>query len=916
MKIKYKLILVLAVVILVASLPLSLFILGEQENEKIALISRQGALNSRILARSAMNILLMNGGNVSVAQVDARDMMGMFAPLTEHGLVLADAVLVSARQDYNGALLARMRTGAPGARTDDKRSLVPEELERLVRHPGFAEAHPPGIDEDCYEFVSASDPARRGAYCIGRLVFSKRVVLAPIRRLRLIIYGATAFSIGLVCLLGFALSRFISRPIDTLTEGLRKIEIGDLDSQLPVRGHDELSRLATTFNHLLRMINLQMGSLIASNRELKRLDQLKDEFLANMTHELRTPLAGMIGLAEALQKGAAGELPDAARHDLTLIEAGGRRLSGLVNDILDYSKLKYRDIELSPGPVDMHSVAQSVLAVLSALIAKKSLTVENRIAPGAAVVLGDKERLLQVMMNLVGNAVKFTERGGIVIAAEDDPRDAEMAMIVVSDTGIGVPADKVDRIFEMFEQADGSLSRSYGGTGIGLAITRKLIEMHGGRIWVDAVPGGGSRFSFTVRRSPRRATPEGETAALPALPAITGEDVRSPAASARDAREEPPRRVLIVEDDPINMQVLVNYLALEGYDALTAETGPDALALLESAPAPDLVILDVMLPKLSGYDVCRRIRATYQHHDLPVLMLTAKVRPEDVVAGIEAGANDYLPKPVSKEELLARVNNLISMKNAVREREELLNLKRDLHIAHEIQQALLSQDLPRNERATVALRYLPMYELGGDFYSVGLADETKLTILIADVSGHGIAAALICAMLKVACSIHREEAQDPSRFFERVNATMYDHCYGQFVTACYVAVDLSARTMVQANAGPWPALVWKRNEGRMLADRPQSMPFGWVPEESFVSLTAALDPGDRIVLYTDGIIEARDHDNQMFGDRRFHDLIIRTQDSPPEEAADAIMRAVTEWSGKADGESLADDVTLVVIDVA
>ncbi len=920
MKIKFKLILTFIIIILAACLPLSLFILNQQEKQKLALITHQGEINSRILARTTLNILMMNGGDIRGSMVDSQDMISMLKPLAEDGLIYADAILLSSDEKYNGTVLSRY-VDRKFIQNSELSTVVPaRDLEVLKLHPGHGEVSFPGADGVSYEFVSRGSLPGKPAVCIGRLVYSKSVVLAPIKKLRLLIYTAIAVAVVLASLLGFFFSTFFSRPIASLIEGVEKIGGGDLEHRIPVKGKDELGILANTFNHLAQIVQLEIDQLRSANVELKRLDSLKDEFLANMSHELRTPLYGMIGIAESLIGGAAGPLSQESVHDLSLIISSGRRLAGMVNDILDFSKLKHHDIILSRKPVDLYSLVQMVKAVLQPMAEKKSLSVRIDIDPEAAIVDADENRLQQILLNLLGNAVKFTEEGGITVTAAREAPGAGAFVITVADTGIGIPADKTERIFETFEQADGSIARMYGGSGLGLSIAKKLVELHGGRIWVETEVGKGSRFSFTVPAAAEDAGAGSDHPPAPELfeettglfPGITLEDIRSiQNDGAKKGREH--GRILVVDDEPVILQVMINYLTLEGYDVVTAASGPEALEHLEESTF-DLVLLDVMLPRMSGYEVCHHIREKLSSYDLPVLMLTARNKAEDIVAGLEAGANDYLTKPVNRQELLARVNGLISLQISVKLNNELSIIKRDIQIAHEIQKSILTQEFPKIEGVDIALKYEPMTKLGGDFYDIQMVGPDLLGILLADVSGHGIPAAFICSMLKVVYSFHREDAGNPSALMSNISATMLNYTGGQFITACYACIDLKRRKLRQSNAGHWPLVIWRKKEQRILAQYDNCMPIGWYIEKEYPIMESDIIPGDRVILYTDGILEARSAEGKLFGEARFHEFIKTNQGLGAGEFVDRMYETVLGWIGADSDRGLDDDVTIIVVD--
>ncbi len=433
-----------------------------------------------------------------------------------------------------------------------------------------------------------------------------------------------------------------------------------------------------------RRFALLHADLEIKNRELIRLDMMKDEFLANTSHELKTPLTGMIGIAESLIDGIAGEIESAVKKNLRMIVLSGKRLSTLINDILDYVKLRNQNLKLNYSSVALKPLAEIVIAVLEHFRQGKRLTLLNTIPDDTPLVRGDENRIQQIFYNLIGNAVKFSEEGEISVSAKtvDD-----IVEISVSDSGIGIPPAMLERIFHPFEQVDGTISRSFGGTGLGLSITRQLVELHGGRIWVNSEKRQGTTFYFSLPVASPRDVAEINQAPLehqkserlpfpeplfdtcdvtPVMPLNLGEKT-----AAVEKAQLPPAislgmpRILVADDEKVNLYVLRNQLSLQNYQVTTAQNGLEVLELVENQAPFDLLILDIMMPKLSGYRVCRELRKKFSMFELPILMLTVRNRTEDLIAGFQAGANDYLVKPFDKAELLARVTTLSSFKQAI-----------------------------------------------------------------------------------------------------------------------------------------------------------------------------------------------------------------------------------------------------------
>jgi len=409
---------------------------------------------------------------------------------------------------------------------------------------------------------------------------------------------------------------------------------------------------------------------------LRRMDRLKDEFLANTSHELRTPLQGIIGLAESMLDGAVGTLSEAASRNLSMIAGSGKRLATLVNDILDFSKMRNHELVLHKRAVDLHVAVDVVMRLSAPLAEAKSLELVNEVGSDVPAVLADENRLQQILHNLVGNAVKFTDAGIVRVRAVDEGGRIRVQVI---DTGPGIAPEDQERIFESFEQVEESATREHGGTGLGLAVTRNLVQLHGSNIEVISQLGAGSNFSFTLQVAPESAAgeahpvmregeePEGPVvslparsdipAAVPALAVQASRDVRRPDAAGTGGRI----RILVVDDEPVNQQVMQNHLMLQQYEVLQAENGMRALELLARGERIDLVLLDVMMPKLSGFEVCREIRKTHLPTQLPVVMVTARTQTEDLKLGLQVGANDYITKPVAKGELLARISTHLNL---------------------------------------------------------------------------------------------------------------------------------------------------------------------------------------------------------------------------------------------------------------
>ncbi|UUZ92239.1 response regulator [Paenibacillus sp. P25] len=399
------------------------------------------------------------------------------------------------------------------------------------------------------------------------------------------------------------------------------------------------------------------------SERLQFMDRLKDEFLANTSHEMKTPLHGIINIAQSLLEGAAGSMSPQQKTNVAMIAETGKRMANLLGDLLDFSKLKNGELVLKRQAVALRPIVHVIFEMFRYMAGDKPVRFVD-LLHDRHFVYADEDRLMQILNNLIGNALKFTASGRITVSAREEKG---WLAVSVSDTGIGIPGDKLEAIFESFEQAGSAVAREYGGTGLGLSITKRLVELHGGSIWAESEPGGGAVFTFTVPLAAggdERLTGPGrkKTNAPAERPVL---QTRLP----NNARLEGHGgyTILVADDDAANRQVLLNLLSVENYTVIAVSSGMEAMREMERSRSIDLAVIDLMMPGMSGYEVCRNIRKRYTLSESPVLLLTARNRPEDIMTAFDAGVNDFLGKPVEAGELKARIRTLLEMKRSVSE---------------------------------------------------------------------------------------------------------------------------------------------------------------------------------------------------------------------------------------------------------
>jgi GAF domain-containing protein/DNA-binding response OmpR family regulator len=372
-------------------------------------------------------------------------------------------------------------------------------------------------------------------------------------------------------------------------------------------------------------------------KEMREADRLKTQFLANMSHELRTPLNSIIGFSRVILKGIDGPITDLQNQDLTAIHNAGQHLLGLINDILDISRIDAGKMELAFEEVDMRNLIQSVASTALGLIKDKPIRLTQYIPDDLPLARADPIRSRQVLLNLLSNAAKFTEAGSIVIEAklQTSPDNFPEIVISVSDTGSGIPADHFPKLFQEFSQVDASPTRRTGGTGLGLSICKRLVEMHGGRIWVDSILGKGSTFYFTVPALQPKAAPAGEAAS---------------SAQAPVGR----KNVMVVENEAGVVQLYRRYLEPRGYTIVELSEGARAVPMAREL-RPYAILLDVNMPSPDGWQVLAQLKSDPVTRPLPVILCTIT---EDRGRGLSLGAADYLVKPILEADLIASLEKL------------------------------------------------------------------------------------------------------------------------------------------------------------------------------------------------------------------------------------------------------------------
>lgn len=487
------------------------------------------------------------------------------------------------------------------------------------------------------------------------------------------------------------------------------------------------------------------------NLQLQKADKMKDRFLAQTSHELRTPLHGIMNIAQSVSDREQHNMDNRSAEDMQLLVKVGRQMSHLLNDLLDAVRLREKRIVLHAQPLSLPSIVNGVIDILKYLVEGKAVQLKMNIDTSEALplVMADEKRLVQILMNVLHNAIKHTEEGSIAVTA--NAKNGQM-FIEVTDTGTGMDQETQQRVFLPYEQGDPGYGDT-NGIGLGLSISRELVELHGGWMTVHSEIGRGSTFTFTL---PLADSTDVEMS--PDISAVRFEAYEEMAASRNDLNDQPLQtaevpsaeeqlNILAVDDNLVNLRVLASILMSEPYHLQLTTSAGEALELLGTKPW-DLVIADVMMPQISGYELTRKIRERYSSSELPVLLLTARSEPSDMYAGFRAGANDYVTKPVDPMELKYRIQSLITLKQSVNERlrMEAAYLQAQIHphflfntlnSIHALSEIDVERMRKLNEAFSSYLQISFQYQNSGKFVSLSEELELVRAYLYVEKERHG-----------------------------------------------------------------------------------------------------------------------------------------------------------------------------------
>ena len=648
-------------------------------------------------------------------------------------------------------------------------------------------------------------------------------------------------------------------------------------------------------------------------------EAIQEKMLESIVLDLKTTLELISAPIETAVR--SHELPD--KQSFRTMFLNTRRVTRMLEQVGELQRLNRDKTRLNLTGINLEKFLNLIYQNFEPYARVKDIKVKTRVEENLAMAYADPELICQCVYSFLSNSLRFTEKGG-EISIHICEWDNELKLEIL-DPGLETAARRGIDVFSDGDEAllaPGALEAKTGGPGedsqetnimhrLSLLLIREVLRLHGGRSGASADPKKGARFWLTLPRAGKGV----REAFLSSL--FDGEKARNefgilqgnyteklsgttnPASSERGAEHS----ILIADDNRGNRFYMVQLLVKIGYDVVAVPSGEELLTRL-SVFRPDLVIVDRELPGISGVEVISRLRSSDEYGTLPTILLISGSDPEINKQGREAGANTLLSKPFNELELIAIVRNLISLKGKEKQ------YVREMEQARRIQTNLLPRETPSNEHFTIEARFEPMELVGGDLYDFIRLADGRMGVFVADVSGHGISAAMIASMVKLIISIFAEDLSSPGELLEYINGFLFGKTAGNFLTSTYGILEKDGKTITMANAGH-PSVLHLR-DGKVNYYEQRGKAVGWLKSVQYKDFQIKLEEGDRLFFYTDGIVEAFDADKVLFGEESLTRLISQTSMVDLNEQLNLILLSVTEYQV---GNYIQDDVTLVGLEV-
>ncbi len=774
--------------------------------------------------------------------------------------------------------------------------------------------------------VAAARKRTWALYMVPGFFFLFATGLNDLLAVKLVIHTPEIAPIGLVGLIFFQAAVLSKR----FAHAFRTAE--HLSKNLQAEVEAKTRELVEQTNRALeakKEAEMSKKELEAGNAKLREVDRFKTVFYQNITHEFRTPLTLIIGPLENMIAGKRGAGDEGAQRQLGVALHNARRLLLLINQLLDVSRMEEGKEQLRLARFDIVKVLREVSSSFEPVARSKNIDYAYHSDVERLYITADLEKIEKVFYNLLSNAFKFTPDGGainmVVIPSGD------LVEIKMRDTGIGIREADIGNIFERFYQEDATVTRRHEGSGIGLALVREYVRLHGGTVHAWSVKGRGSEFVVALPvglQGPHEMSAAPDTAAdrtgsayarlgdLYAAGLLHAETRKSRGADSSAAGNREMETILVV-DDNADMRDYISGILEDRYRICTASDGKEALEKVREV-GPSLVISDVMMPEMDGIEMLHALRSGKETRGLPVILITARATEESKVSSLEGGADDYITKPFNSRELVARVGNILKMKAQEKEllaAYERLNtaytgIKNDLGLARAIQEKLFPAQIAPMRGIRFEIRYVPLIEVGGDIYDICETGSGVVRIFLSDATGHGVSASLITMLIKGEYDMIKHTASGPLEIMHRLNEVFFStyRSVVTFFTGIVVDIDAAAGRITYSSAGhPGQFLL---HAGKIVEMATTGRAVGLSERTNCHEEHLPYQAGDKLLLFTDGLCEEINSGNELFGEERIGTAIARSAASPVERIVELLYEEVCEFTG----DSFRDDITIIGIE--
>ena len=513
-----------------------------------------------------------------------------------------------------------------------------------------------------------------------KIILKAGKLIKSAKKYKVILFIVTMLTFIVTLGVSLFLANKFTDPIISLSKKAELIGLGKLNERINLESQDEIGELAKTFNKMaaslqdrqleIEKVNQELerrdSVLREANEKLETLNAVKSDFLSTVSHELRTPLTVIKGYVSLIKNQRLGPINTRQQKGLTAADERADHLNSLISDLLDLSRIESNKYEIRQENLDFIKLAETTINSMKPFFKKKKIHFKSVIPDNLAKIYGDKQKISQVITNLLSNAIKFTPNGGSIILealsgssyqVENIDRTEDYIQVNIKDSGIGLVEEEKKKIFDKFYQVDNSATREYSGTGLGLCITKNIVELHHGKIWVESCKDKGSTFSFTLPKTKHKQKKQNKQpvnkARISHTPYTKGIQIKP-----NNTR----RKILVVEDNLEIQKLIVTCIGSETYSKnwqiLTAQNGIEALETIFQNSV-DLILLDINLPKLNGFDLCQIVKTNEKTKKIPVIILSASAQRSEIDYGFQMGANDYITHPFVPDEVIKRINTLL-----------------------------------------------------------------------------------------------------------------------------------------------------------------------------------------------------------------------------------------------------------------